>query len=79
MTSTPRSIHSTRLQVSRIERIEWLTRNTVPAPSRIARMRASLRSRNAWSPTASASSTMRISWSRAVAMANFSRAVMPEE
>ncbi len=43
MTSVPWSSQMTRLQVSLIDCIEWLTRNTVPALSRISRMRASLR------------------------------------
>src|SRR5699024_5247579 len=77
--SSPFSIHSVRLHVSLIDRIEWETRKTVPAFSRIDRIRPSERSRNFLSPTLSASSTMRISCWTEVAIANFSRWDIPEE
>ncbi|CAM5262150.1 hypothetical protein SALBM311S_11728 [Streptomyces alboniger] len=63
MRSSPRSSHSTRSQVSRIDLLLWLTRNTVPACLRSSRIRASERFWKERSPVASASSMSRTSWS----------------
>jgi hypothetical protein len=68
-----------RSQVDRIVDSLWLTRNTVPASSRSSRTRCSLRRLNLASPVASASSTSSTSCFLAAAMANRSRAPMPDE
>ena len=78
-TISPFSSQITRLQVSAISPSWWATRNTVPACARNSSIRAWLLRWNSASPVASASSTSRMSWLLAEAMANRSRDPMPLE
>ena len=79
LTIWPFSSQMIRLQVSKISLSWCATRNTVPACWRSSSIRAWLFRWNSASPVASASSTSRMSWLLADAMAKRSRDPMPVE
>ena len=80
MRSWPFSIHTAEVQMRSTCSMEWLTNNTVTLPESMKLWIR--RSHFCWkntSPTESVSSTMRMSGSTTVAMANAMRATIPDE
>src|SRR5690625_7908546 len=69
MMSSPLSMQGARSHTLLIVEAEWLTRNTVPARSRISVIRSWLRSLKAASPVANASSIIKTSGTAAVEIA----------